>query len=195
MIFTTIAHMYSFFHPLNDPKESPSPCIYHRNNHQRSTRCSESIEHQIMPAYRGADAFLASLNNVRCALCSTPFDFDHRPVMIERCRHVFGQICLEQWVDEGRNRCPTCQAALYGDSDDGHSSDHHGRTRHSSSGHRSSGRRHGQSRGHRGDLRGVITELATVLILAVSNRLVNNSDSSRPSRLDGNSHSRSEHRH
>jgi hypothetical protein len=65
-----------------------------------------------------AEAFLLSLGTMECSICEETFGSDHPPVMLDGCRHVFGQECLARWVtsdNAGSNRCPVCRNQLFGE--------------------------------------------------------------------------------
>lgn len=52
-----------------------------------------------------------------CSICKEPFDHQHRPIMVQACRHVFGADCLIQWVGSHHamnDKCPICRGAIDG---------------------------------------------------------------------------------
>jgi hypothetical protein len=72
-------------------------------------RASTSI--RTMPRPGDAQEFISSLGTMECSICEEAFDSEHLPVMVDGCRHVFGQKCLARWVNSdnaGINKCPVC---------------------------------------------------------------------------------------
>lgn len=72
-----------------------------------------------MPTSKTNVAFVNSLQELTCRICSESFDKNHVRVSVDGCLHVFGMKCLTRWVKSGshnRHKCPTCRAVMYGPS-------------------------------------------------------------------------------
>ncbi|KAF2499869.1 hypothetical protein BU16DRAFT_536153 [Lophium mytilinum] len=61
--------------------------------------------------------FTSSLGT--CGICLGEYSNTHEPVIVDKCRHVFGRECLRKHVEEsvlrGRHLCPTCRTAMFVD--------------------------------------------------------------------------------
>ncbi|KAF2809899.1 uncharacterized protein BDZ99DRAFT_476139 [Mytilinidion resinicola] len=76
-----------------------------------------------MPNHRAAaprpqveiQTFTSSLGT--CGICLEEYSNTHEPVIVDKCRHIFGRGCLHKHVNEsalgGRHLCPACRIAMF----------------------------------------------------------------------------------
>jgi len=61
-----------------------------------------------------------TLHDSECPICQEDYDDDeHVAIKLvgTHCSHVFGQNCLQEWVDSGENNahyCPSCRQSIHG---------------------------------------------------------------------------------
>lgn len=68
----------------------------------------EVIKASLLPQYYNENKITASCLD-RCLVCLEDYQAEE-DVRVMKCRHVFHQACVDEWMQKGRNNCPTCRS-------------------------------------------------------------------------------------
>lgn len=68
----------------------------------------EVIKASLLPQYYKEDRITANCLD-QCLVCLEDYQPEEE-VRVMKCRHVFHRTCVDEWMQKGRNNCPTCRS-------------------------------------------------------------------------------------
>ena len=92
------------------PEEMKNSIISHliKNDHYyQSLILGKSIQPIPILELRPITEFFPE-KKTKCLICCKSVE-GGRKIILEKCRHIFCQFCLDQWYLSGKNTCPTCR--------------------------------------------------------------------------------------
>ncbi|KAF2660825.1 hypothetical protein K491DRAFT_674450 [Lophiostoma macrostomum CBS 122681] len=66
--------------------------------------------------------FQYQLQLLTCPICQVEYGVDHKVVQLPDCKHIFGEVCIHEWLDHA-NTCPLCRQVLFSRSSSVHSTE------------------------------------------------------------------------